>query len=177
MINKNLLGIFSAVCLSGISFVAHNYPAQGLTAKSQKKGSFQNEIYQSVTEKTKSHLIIDRKSNNLANPSTIEQPQPLHIARSVFSGKASWYGPGFHGRLTANGERYNQYALTAAHRSLPFGTRVRVTNMNNDRSVVVRINDRGPFIRGRVIDLSTAAANNIGMIHHGVVPVRVQVIR
>lgn len=177
MINKNLLGIFSVVCLSGISFVAHNYPAQGLTDKSQKKGSFQPEIYQSVTEKTESNLIRERNSNSVANPSTIEQPQPLHTARAVFTGKASWYGPGFHGRLTANGERYNQYALTAAHRSLPFGTRVRVTNMNNGRSVVVRINDRGPFIRGRVIDLSTAAASNIGMIHHGVVPVRVQVIR
>ncbi|MDJ0633897.1 MAG: septal ring lytic transglycosylase RlpA family protein [Xenococcaceae cyanobacterium MO_188.B29] len=177
MINKNLLGLFSFVCISGISFAAYSYPAQGLTDKSQKKSSFQHEVYQSVTEKTKYDPIIVEKSNNVENQSTIEQPQPLHIARAVFSGKASWYGPGFHGRFTANGERYNQYALTAAHRSLPFGTRVRVTNMNNGRSVVVRINDRGPFIRGRVIDLSTAAASNIGMIHHGVVPVRVQVIR
>ena len=177
MINKNLLGLFSIVCISGISFVAHNYPAQGLTDKSQKKGSFQHEVYQSVTEKTKYDPIIVGKSNNVENQSAIEQSQPLHIARAVFSGKASWYGPGFHGRLTANGERYNQYALTAAHRSLAFGTRVRVTNINNGRSVVVRINDRGPFIRGRVIDLSTAAASNIGMINHGVVPVRVQVIR
>ena len=177
MINKNLLGLFSFVCISGISFAAHKNPAQGLTDRSQAKGSFQHEFYQSVTEKTKYDSIIVEKSNNVENQSAIEQSQPLHIARAVFSGKASWYGPGFHGRFTANGERYNQYALTAAHRSLPFGTRVRVTNMNNGRSVVVRINDRGPFIRGRVIDLSTAAASNIGMIHHGVVPVRVQVIR
>ncbi|CAO4179728.1 Endolytic peptidoglycan transglycosylase RlpA [Methylorubrum populi] len=74
---------------------------------------------------------------------------------------ASWYGPGFHGRLTANGERFDQNALTAAHRSLPFGTRVRVTSTSNGRSVV-RINDRGPFVRGRSIDLARAAARVIG---------------
>lgn len=75
---------------------------------------------------------------------------------------ASWYGPGFHGRLTANGERFDQNALTAAHRSLPFGTRVRVTSASTGRSVVVRINDRGPFVRGRSIDLARAAARVIG---------------
>lgn len=69
----------------------------------------------------------------------------------------SWYGPGFHGRLTANGERYNMHALTAAHKSLPFGTIVRVTNKRNGKSVDVRINDRGPYVHGRVIDLSKAA--------------------
>ncbi|CAO4196657.1 septal ring lytic transglycosylase RlpA family protein [Methylorubrum extorquens] len=75
---------------------------------------------------------------------------------------ASWYGPGFHGRLTANGERFDQNALTAAHRSLRFGTRVRVTNAATDRSVVVRINDRGPFIAGSSIDLARGAARVIG---------------
>lgn len=79
------------------------------------------------------------------------------------AGKASWYGPGFHGRRTANGEVFNANALTAAHRTLPFGTRVRVTHRATGRSVVVRINDRGPFIRGRVIDLSKASAQAIGM--------------
>lgn len=73
---------------------------------------------------------------------------------------ASWYGPGFHGRTTANGERFNQYAMTAAHKHLPFGTLVRVTHKG--RSVTVRINDRGPFIRGRSIDLSKGAARAIG---------------
>ncbi|MFG7486286.1 septal ring lytic transglycosylase RlpA family protein [Methylorubrum rhodesianum] len=75
---------------------------------------------------------------------------------------ASWYGPGFHGRLTANGERFDQNALTAAHRSLRFGTRVRVTNAATGRSVVVRINDRGPFVAGRSIDLARGAARAIG---------------
>ncbi|NEO84950.1 MAG: septal ring lytic transglycosylase RlpA family protein [Spirulina sp. SIO3F2] len=91
-------------------------------------------------------------------------------------GQASWYGPGFHGRRTANGERFNQNAMTAAHRTLPFGTRVRVTNLNNGRSAIVRINDRGPFIHGRVIDLSRAGASAIGMLGSGVAPVQVEVI-
>ncbi|MGH1571312.1 septal ring lytic transglycosylase RlpA family protein [Methylobacterium sp. P31] len=79
------------------------------------------------------------------------------------AGVASWYGPGFHGRMTANGERFNTHALTAAHRTLPFGTKVRVTNRSNGRSVVVRINDRGPYVGGRVIDLSNASARALGM--------------
>lgn len=84
------------------------------------------------------------------------------LAASAGCTTASYYGPGFHGNSTANGERYNQWSLTAAHRTLPFGTRLRVTNKWNGRSVVVRINDRGPFHGGRGIDLSTAAMNAIG---------------
>lgn len=82
---------------------------------------------------------------------------------SYQSGIASWYGGKFHGRQTASGETYNQNALTAAHRSLPFGTKVRVTNTSTGNSVVVRINDRGPFVGGRVIDLSRAAASSLGI--------------
>ena len=78
-------------------------------------------------------------------------------------GKASWYGPGFHGRLTANGERFNTNAYPAAHKTLPFGTKVKVTNKKTGKSVVVRINDRGPFVHGRVIDLSKASARAIGI--------------
>lgn len=111
--------------------------------------------------------------------SEIKQTIPLGnqpLIASSFGGKASWYGPGFHGRLTANGERYNQNAMTAAHRNLRFGTRVKVTNLNNGRSVILRINDRGPYIKGRVIDVSAAAARSLGMIHSGVAPVKVTVL-
>ena len=94
----------------------------------------------------------------------------------TFTGQASWYGPGFAGKPTASGERFNPNHLTAAHKTLPFGTMVRVTNNKNGRTVDVRINDRGPFIRGRIIDLSKAAAKEIDMIVDGVVPVRVQVL-
>ncbi len=86
-------------------------------------------------------------------------------------GIASWYGGNFHGKKTANGERYNMYDLTAAHRWLPFGTLVKVTNRRSGKSVVVRINDRGPFVKNRIIDLSYAAAKALGMIGTGTAPV------
>ncbi|TBU78668.1 septal ring lytic transglycosylase RlpA family lipoprotein [Pseudomonas daroniae] len=89
-------------------------------------------------------------------------------------GKASYYGKAHHGNKTASGERFNQNDLTAAHRTLPFGTRVKVTNLNNNRSVVVRINDRGPFTRGRIIDVSHKAAEALDMIRSGVVSVRIE---
>ncbi|HEY9829040.1 MAG TPA: septal ring lytic transglycosylase RlpA family protein, partial [Stenomitos sp.] len=109
-----------------------------------------------------------------------QKPRAAQVAfapvRSAMSGIASWYGPGFHGNRSASGEVYNQNAMTAAHRSLPFGTKVVVTNLNNGRSVVVRINDRGPFVRGRVIDLSAAAARALGVMQTGIAPVQVQVL-
>jgi len=89
-------------------------------------------------------------------------------------GRASYYGARHHGKKTASGERFDQHALTAAHRSLPFGSRVLVTNLRNDKRVVVRINDRGPFVKGRIIDLSRKAAAQIDMLRAGVVPVRVE---
>jgi rare lipoprotein A len=96
--------------------------------------------------------------------------------RLILLGTASWYGPGFHGRQTANGERYNMHALTAAHRSLPFGTQVRVTNRANGKSVVVRINDRGPYVGERAIDLSHGAAEAVSMIDAGTASVRLDVL-
>lgn len=92
-------------------------------------------------------------------------------------GKASWYGPGFHGKKTASGQRFNQNAMTAAHRRLPLGTKARVTNLKNGKAVEVVINDRGPYKGGRVIDLSRAAAQKLAMVGSGIAPVRVQVVR
>ena len=92
------------------------------------------------------------------------------------TGIASYYGARHHGKRTASGEPFNQHAMTAAHRRLPFGTRVQVTNLSNDRSVVVRINDRGPHIRGRLIDLSRQAAEQLGMLRSGIARVRVQAL-
>ncbi|MCE1165777.1 MAG: septal ring lytic transglycosylase RlpA family protein [Bacteroidetes bacterium] len=90
-------------------------------------------------------------------------------------GTASWYGPGFHGRKTANGERFNTNDYTAAHKSLPFNTLLRVTNLENGRYTIVRVNDRGPYARGRIIDLSYAAKNEIGM--SGLARVRIEVVK
>lgn len=92
-------------------------------------------------------------------------------------GTASWYGPGFNGKPTASGEKFNQSAMTAAHKTYPFGTVVRVTNLRNGRSVQVRINDRGPFVKNRIIDLSKGAAKKIDMIQAGTAPVRLDILR
>ena len=89
-------------------------------------------------------------------------------------GEASYYGAKHQGKRTASGERFDMNQLTAAHRTLPFGTRVRVTNLNNDKSVLVRINDRGPYARRRIIDLSRKAAQQLDMLRSGVAPVRVE---
>lgn len=104
------------------------------------------------------------------------QAQRAEVPVYVQKGVASWYGPGFHGRRTASGDRFNQHELTAAHKHLPLGTRATVTNLRNGRTVEVKINDRGPYVRGRIIDLSREAAERLGMRQSGVTPVRVEVI-
>ena len=93
-----------------------------------------------------------------------------------FHGNASWYGPDFHGKLTSNGETYNMWDMTAAHKTLPMNTIVKVTNKRNGMTTVVRINDRGPFVATRIIDLSKAAANKINMIGHGTAPVELEIL-
>ena len=92
------------------------------------------------------------------------------------TGLASYYSDFFEGNLTASGERFSNSELTAAHRTLPFGTRVRVTNLGNGHSVVVRITDRGPFVEGRILDLSRAAASELGFLEEGVISVRIEVL-
>jgi len=91
-------------------------------------------------------------------------------------GNASWYGGKFHGRRTASGQRFDMHAMTAAHRSLPFGSRVKVTNLDNGKSAVVTINDRGPFVDNRIIDVSRRAADVLGFVRQGIARVRVQVL-
>jgi rare lipoprotein A len=92
------------------------------------------------------------------------------------TGVASWYGPKYHGRTTANGETYNMYDLTAAHQTLPFGCVVHVRNLDNDKTVVVRINDRGPFKKNRIIDLSYRAAKELDMIQAGTARVKITIV-
>ncbi len=92
------------------------------------------------------------------------------------TGYASWYGNPYHGRRAANGEIYDMYKLTAAHRTLPFGMQVKVTNLENGRTVIVRINDRGPFVKGRIVDLSLAGARKIQMVGPGTALVRLEVL-
>jgi rare lipoprotein A len=111
-----------------------------------------------------------------AGCSVSRAPAPPPVTNGVQVGIASWYGPGFHGNRTANGEIYDQYELTAAHPTLPLGTRAMVTNLENGRAVEVRINDRGPFVGGRVVDLSYAAARTIGLVGPGTARVRIEVL-
>jgi rare lipoprotein A len=101
---------------------------------------------------------------------------PKKESPNVQTGLASWYGPNFHGKTTSSREIYNMYDMTAAHRSLPFGTYVMVTNMNNGKSVKVKINDRGPFVEGRIIDLSFAAAQVLDAVGPGVIPVKIEIL-
>jgi rare lipoprotein A len=120
---------------------------------------------------------LPKKTNNTQNVvSKVSNRQNNLVVRNTYTGVASWYGPGFHGRSTANGEKFNKYDMTAAHRTLPFGTKVRVTNLRNGQSVIVRINDRGPFSGNRIIDLSYGAAKTIGIQNSGVGNVRLEVL-
>jgi rare lipoprotein A len=110
-------------------------------------------------------------------PPTAAPPVPARpSATGVQTGKASWYGDAHQGKKTASGETYDMHTLTAAHRTLAFGTRVRVTNVDNGRSVVVRVNDRGPFAHGRLIDVSRAAALELGVLSAGLFTVRVEIL-
>lgn len=100
----------------------------------------------------------------------------LSFERYIQYGNASWYGHKFHGKKTASGERFNKQSFTGAHKQLPFGTIIRVTNLRNGKDVYVRINDRGPFVTGRIVDISRAAAEAIGFRKRGVAKVRVEVV-
>ena len=119
-----------------------------------------------------------REAITIQDVRTVAPVRPIPASKliEVVQGAASWYGPGFYGRTTANGERFSNGTLTAAHRTLPFGTKVRVTNLSNGRSVVVRINDRGPFKHHRVIDLAHGAASQLQMMQAGEVPVKLEIL-
>ena len=124
-----------------------------------------------------SMLTACSSRTTLTSASTSTSPKTIAYARSHdLVGQASWYGKRFHGKLTASGETYNMRAYTAAHKTLPFGTVVRVINTTNSKSVEVKINDRGPFVSGRVIDLSQKAFEQIGCTNQGVVPVKIEIL-
>lgn len=123
-------------------------------------------ITKSSSRKSYSYTVLGKRYQTLADSKGFEQQGP-----------ASWYGNPFHGRKTANGETYNMNEMTAAHKELPLGTRVEVTNLSNGRKVVVRINDRGPFHGNRVLDLSRAAAQELGTLNAGVAQVQIRALQ
>ncbi|WP_394561575.1 septal ring lytic transglycosylase RlpA family protein [Aquipseudomonas alcaligenes] len=132
---------------------------------------------QQITPRTPSEPVspAPRTAPPAATPTT-PAAKPAAKPSYVAKGKASYYAARHHGRRTASGERLSNHDLTAAHRELPFGTRVKVTNLSNGRSVVVRITDRGPHTRGRLIDLSQAAAKQLDMLRAGVAQVRIETV-
>ena len=120
-------------------------------------------------------IVLSPKSE--ARLSASAAAPPIYFPRPDMEfGLASWYGDQFQGNLTASGESFDMTALTAAHRELPFGTKIKVTNLDNHRSAVVRVNDRGPVVAGRVLDLSAAAAHRLQFQRQGLAPVRIEVV-
>lgn len=128
-----------------------------------------NEEEEIITPDINDNLISETLDLNPVNFSMV-------TLKEMGNMKSSWYGPGFHGKITANGEVYDQMSLTAAHKSLKFGTLLKVTNPRNGKSVVVRINDRGPYIAGRDLDLSKAAAIELGLLRRGVARMKIEQI-
>ncbi len=158
----------------------------GLTLTSQSCGIISDPIHRAsppkVVSPSPAHDAMPSAEEPAKIPSVIDPPPAPRSPkpslprppRIVETGMASWYGPGFHGKTTASGEIFNQERLTAAHPRLPWGSRVKITNLTNGKSVEVRINDRGPFVKGRIIDVSRAAARTLGMVESGIAHVRVE---
>ena len=133
-----------------------------------------------VSEKRFSNQVdgdtIKKDTLSLVNEKMVDEIME-RTASKISTGVVSWYGDKFHGRKTASGERYDKHELTAAHKSLPFGTKVKVTNIRNGKSVVVEINDRGPYAKSRVLDLSQAAFSEIGHTNTGVMQVEYEILK
>lgn len=151
-----------------------------LAKKEVKKGSLSKNI--SLSPKKLVSLpkkVLPKKDPKIAYSYTVNGHE-YHVLRSAKNyrktGKASWYGEAFHGRLTSNGEVFNMYKLTAANKELPLSTYIKVTNLANKKHIVVKVNDRGPFIKGRILDLSYAAAKKLDFIKNGVTLVRIEAL-
>jgi len=135
-----------------------------------------------LSEKNDQSLALPQASNDITPDGaniqklSVEPDGRKKSAKHALNGRASWYGRGFHGKKTASGEIYDQTKFTTAHKTLPLGTKARVTNLDNGSAVEVEINDRGPFIEGRIIDLSRAAAGALGFVESGTAPVQVKLI-
>ncbi|MFM2081160.1 MAG: hypothetical protein RLZZ219_1842 [Cyanobacteriota bacterium] len=163
----------SALLLSGSTGLAPAFATTGRVAPADSSIPTEVAIREAVTPEEEPAQPIQPVIP--APPVATPPSQPK--VRSVTSGQASWYGPGFYGNRTANGEVFRPGTLTAAHRTLAFGTRVRVTNLWNGRTTIVRINDRGPFHGARVIDLAHGAARELGLIASGVANVKLEVLQ
>lgn len=160
-----VLGLLMGVLLAGTAG-ATDLPAEGAFVQAAANSTAASESDVSVaTASEVQRDVLQGDGLRVEVPGEAAVGQAL--GREIKRGKVSWYGKRFHGRRTASGEKFDMYALTAAHPSLPFGTRLRVRHLESGREVVVRINDRGPHVGGRILDLSQAAAQALGMIQAG----------
>jgi rare lipoprotein A len=166
---------FPAICLVSSIFLAGCAAKRPATSTHPSPPSQPASVPNEAPEKSKSDTSVSPAPAPAPAKRGKVPPPPAPVGYTE-EGNASWYGNPFHGRHASNGEVYDMYKLTAAHRILPFETMVRVTNLNNNKSTVVRITDRGPFVDNRIIDLSLAAAREIESVGPGVVPVRVEVL-
>ncbi len=169
--NTSLEWIFLAVMIAMLAACTKTYPLVTQYLPPEKPETAISEQQVILKEKSSSgscygNTVFYRERGKLYWVKTVPQG---YTERGI----ASWYGKKFHGRLTANEERYNMFGLTAAHKTLPLGVMVRVINLNNRKNVLVRINDRGPFLENRIIDLSYAAAKEIAMVKSGLAPVKI----
>ena len=169
---------FLTTFCAGISLLALASGSQGLAQEITEPLLKLSALAQPLPSLVSEDAIDEPLLPGLSAPSrpTKVRPIPAKVA-AVSQGEASWYGPGFFGNRTASGEVLRPGTLTAAHRSLPFGTKVRVTNLWNGRSAVVRINDRGPFHGSRLIDLAHGAASELGVVASGVARVKLEVLQ
>jgi len=145
-------------------------------AKTDKKSNFFGLFSNKDKDKDEDYYFYsdDKFKPSFNSKTTVSNK---NISNEQMSGFASWYGPGFHGKKTANGERYNQNVMTAAHKLLPMNSIVRVTNTENNKSIIVRINDRGPYKKARVIDLTKKAATKLGFLEKGTAKVKIKVLK
>ncbi len=167
--------------LAGLAFMALALPAGSANAASENAAeAINSDAAPGFAAQFKPYIApveIDATPPGAVDLSTFEPPvEAEEEGRSMGTGVVSYYGRKFHGRPTASGERFDMNAMTAAHKTLPFGSVVRLTNPGNGRSVTVRINDRGPFVRGRTIDVSRAAAEKLGIVGRGHGTVEIDVI-
>lgn len=171
MLTKIFLGI-TVLIMSGCSTFKGSYPYQGAKPSKKYPSANLNNVPSGLTKKNGDPVASMRPYTVLGKE---YYPTIVSVGDSS-TGRASWYGSDFHGKPTCNGEGYDMYAMTAAHKTLPMNTVVRVTNLENNRATVVRINDRGPFVASRIIDLSYAAAQEIGLVGKGSSDVRLDVL-
>ena len=187
ILNKTLIGLlFIVIFFTGCTQTKYGY---GYSSKSYRSTGNHSSSYKSTNYKKIQKNVTSASSTNIRNSKAMHRAtmRPYEVfgkkyyptvARvdDQFNGIASWYGPKFHAKKTSNGEIYNMYANTAAHKTLPMNTMVKVVNLTNGKSAIVRINDRGPFVSGRIIDLSNKAAHKIDMVKKGTVKVKLTVL-